>query len=83
MADAIRLVSSLNTDVLPVSLTAGIHAPVSGYLGDNILIEDWSLLEEIGWTAGQTAAIAWRASLSSLNSAPTMLNMVCTSFLIF
>ena len=61
MADAIRLVSSLNTDVLPVSLTAGIHAPVSGYLGDNILIEDWSLLEEIGWTAGQTAAIAWRA----------------------
>ncbi len=65
MADAVRLGSAHSTEVSPVSLTAAIHAPVSGYLGDDILIEDWSLLEEIGWDATQTAAIAWRARSGS------------------
>lgn len=65
MADAVRLASALSTDVTPISLTTGIYAPVSGYLGDNILIEDWSLLEEIGWNATQTASIAWRARAGS------------------
>ena len=65
LADAVRLGSAHSTEVSPVSLTAAIHAPVSGYLGDDILIEDWSLLEEIGWDATQTAAIAWRARSGS------------------
>lgn len=61
MPDAVRLSSGLCPDVVPVSLTAGIYKPVEGYLGDNIVIDDWSLFGDLGWDEVQTRAIAWKA----------------------
>lgn len=46
---------------MPVSLIAGIYKPVEGYLGDNIVIDDWSLFGDLGWDEAQTRAIAWKA----------------------
>ena len=61
LPDAVRLMSPFCPDVLPVNLNLAVSKPVTGYLGDNILIDDWSLLAEIGWDATQTASKAWRA----------------------
>ncbi|MBR1637386.1 MAG: DUF4906 domain-containing protein [Bacteroidales bacterium] len=65
MPDAVRLSSGLCPDVATVSLIAGIRKPVEGYLGDDIIIDDWTLMEELGWSASVTASKAWRARAGS------------------
>jgi len=65
MADAVRLTSALCPDVAVVNLTAGIYPPVEGYLRDDLVVDDWTLLDRYRPDNSYPATLAWKTTSSA------------------